>query len=75
MNFRQVEELLEELLDDSENMPKVNHEGWVNVDFLGDVEESKVIIDSDQQVPFMQTEEAKVQDAVRFLKKFKIEVK
>ena len=51
-NFRQVEEVLEELLDDSLNQPKVNNQGWEIVDFLGDVEESKVIIDPDQHVPF-----------------------
>ena len=73
--FKKLEEVLEEHLDGSLNLPEVNEGDWEHVDFLGDVEESLLNMDPDNFVPFQETEETKVKDAERFLKKFKIDIK
>ena len=57
------------------NLPEVKKGNWEYVDFLGDVEESLLNMDPDNFVPFQETEETKVKDAERFLKKFKIDIK
>ena len=50
--FKKLEEVLEERLDGSLNLPEIKEGDWEFVDFLGDVEESLLNMDPDNIVPF-----------------------